>query len=318
MSGSDRPQFNEVKTANGCHLTDEELNQYLDGDLGPSDMNRATAHLVTCESCRTRLTDLRVVARIVSQLPFVPAPRSFQLGHEHLRSRRSLIDRVGAALMPALPTLRAATVAIALMLGGLTAFRVVDDQPQTGPVAEQTVRESTSAASTNQIAPALTIQISTATATMTTVSIAQKAPPSDESAAGAAAPAEQADDTQADEAAGSSLATTDDQAANSGADTSAADAARTGEEADATDANSVMVAMEMASPAPTASPSPSPSPAQTATASVVATPTVAITQQQEDANSWIGDAQWVLGVLLLGAVALTAALTVARRKLPDR
>jgi hypothetical protein len=219
--------------------------------------------------------------------------------------------------MPALPALRAATVAIALTLGGLTAFRVLDDPPQTGPVAEQSVRESTSAIATNVVLPTFTISVPTSTATVTSPSIAQKAPPSDESAAGAAAPAEETTaNAQADESAASSLSATEDQETNPASDTSGADSARSGDDAAATDANSVMVAMEAATPEPTASPSPSPSPAPTETVTPAPTPSVAVTRRRVDDDSWIGNAQWVLGALLFCAAAVTAGLTIARRKTP--
>ena len=78
----------------------------------------------SCDQCRATLADLRAVSHLLSNLPHAEPPRSFHLGPEYARERKSWLDQLGGWLMPALPAMRAATIAVALTLGGLTAYRV--------------------------------------------------------------------------------------------------------------------------------------------------------------------------------------------------
>lgn len=43
------------------HLSEPELNEYLDGELTPADGRRAEAHLESCADCREKLEDLKMV-----------------------------------------------------------------------------------------------------------------------------------------------------------------------------------------------------------------------------------------------------------------
>ena len=60
-------------------LRDEELSAYVDGQLDAAARARVDAHLETCAACRDELAELRGLRQALSELPRVPAPRSFAL-----------------------------------------------------------------------------------------------------------------------------------------------------------------------------------------------------------------------------------------------
>src|SRR5689334_20444901 len=51
------------------HLTDEQLNEYLDNES--SDHAMIEAHLETCDECATRLSDLQTLFTVLDSLPAV-------------------------------------------------------------------------------------------------------------------------------------------------------------------------------------------------------------------------------------------------------
>ncbi len=104
MGASDRPRDDR-------HLSEDELNRYLDGDLDSAERARADAHLSHCVDCRSSLADVQMLASLLRDLPQVDVPRSFQLGPEFARPA-SLWDRLAALLLPMLPAMRATTVAL--------------------------------------------------------------------------------------------------------------------------------------------------------------------------------------------------------------
>lgn len=57
------------------HLTETQLNEYLDGELAGDEQNAAEAHLVACPDCRAALGELRALAAAVESLPEAPLPR---------------------------------------------------------------------------------------------------------------------------------------------------------------------------------------------------------------------------------------------------
>ena len=54
------------------HLTDEQLNEYLDGQLSPAGMTEATRHLATCDACQAHLAALQTLFTTLSALPDLP------------------------------------------------------------------------------------------------------------------------------------------------------------------------------------------------------------------------------------------------------
>lgn len=57
------------------HLTDEILNEYLDGELNAAQRIEADAHLADCTECAARLANLRVLFNEIASLPDLELPR---------------------------------------------------------------------------------------------------------------------------------------------------------------------------------------------------------------------------------------------------
>lgn len=123
----------------GAHLGADVLSELVDGTLPREVAAAAQAHLRTCASCTEALEGFRAISLLLSGLPEPRLQRSFQLSPEMAFGRGSLIDRLGAWLMPALPALRAATVAIALLLVASIAGDLLTEPSSTGPVMEESV-----------------------------------------------------------------------------------------------------------------------------------------------------------------------------------
>lgn len=95
------------KMSESEHLSDETLNEYLDGVLSPQAMARADSHLSGCETCTRRLGRSAELFATLEGLPEVPLLRNLAPGIvETLRSRaaagqrqsRKLTWRLGLAL----------------------------------------------------------------------------------------------------------------------------------------------------------------------------------------------------------------------------
>ena len=142
------------------HLSEDELDRYLDGDLDSAERHRADAHLRTVSDCRSWLrrcsdaqsrccaTCRRSMCRARSNSVRI-SPAGLPMGS------------VGSLLLPMLPAIEATTVTLLLMLGGITAYRVADDQAvirsglgADGPCCDDHVIAATRFAATN--APAIT------------------------------------------------------------------------------------------------------------------------------------------------------------------
>jgi anti-sigma factor RsiW len=73
------------------HLSDETLNEYLDGALSPQAMARADMHLSSCETCARRLSRTSALFATLEGLPEVPLQRNLAPQVvATLRSRSSL------------------------------------------------------------------------------------------------------------------------------------------------------------------------------------------------------------------------------------
>ncbi len=57
----------------------EELGAFVDGELDDIESRRVERHVESCAPCSEAVAELRAVSRAVSELPDVPAPRSFAL-----------------------------------------------------------------------------------------------------------------------------------------------------------------------------------------------------------------------------------------------
>jgi hypothetical protein len=331
---------------NGEHLSEELLNRYLDGDLAHEERQAADLHLAVCDGCSTRLAELMTIATLLRELPEIRAPRSFQLDPSHARKPMTLWQRFGAALLPALPAMRAGTIALALAFASVTAYRVVDDPAETGTFKEDSALQSEPMTSTS-IAPTFTI--AAAGRGVETVEVATETANQDEAAdSGLASEPPAAEDQpfiEEDES-GSSADSELEQPGDGG------DAAPAGESADDASEETMTMfeapdesdgesdsaepeasdstSLEMVQMAPEASPSAEATPTVTALPTESATATATATtvvptplptevpapaaQEGSDDSSWLGRAQLVLGVMLALLGGLVVGVQRLRRK----
>lgn len=120
----------------GVHASDEQLNALIEAQLDDAEREAVELHVAGCDTCQTHLAELRGMLAMLRALP-EPAPnRSFHLGPEHVKSGASPWSRLAALLLPALPALRTATVAVALLLAAVSIRNVVQDPADRGPVSE--------------------------------------------------------------------------------------------------------------------------------------------------------------------------------------
>jgi putative zinc finger protein len=313
MGASDRPRDDR-------HLSGDELNRYLDGDLDSTERAMADAHLSQCADCRDTLAETRMLSSLLRDLPQVEVPRSFQLGPEYARPA-SLWDRLAALLLPMMPAMRATTVALVLVLGGITAYRIAEDQPSSGPVPELAAPTSGTTVG-GQFAATNT----PATTKTPVQNAAQKAPPptesvsrnsgnnaaADESGAGEEAPAQSEPSDASNSAESQSSGSTEPQLPGQA---QPAPTEATGESAASSASDTtIMVAAEPASPTvsatATASPTPLPTSSPTATPSPTVTPaptpTIAPSSTGTSDRAWLGWAQAILaaGILILGGLMI--------------
>lgn len=126
------------------HLTDAELNDLLDGTLATSELDRAQRHLASCADCEERYRTLQATVHALQSAPSLLPRRSFQLSPEQAKlapKKPTLLDRFSEWIVPGVPAIRAATLAIALLLLSVTAIDVITHrssvQESAGPVAMQ-------------------------------------------------------------------------------------------------------------------------------------------------------------------------------------
>ena len=113
------------------HLDVDALNAYLDHQLSPQEMVAARAHLATCPACGRELAELRATVALLRELPQYLPRRTFQLGPEHARRRSGRGSALGGwfeRLVPAVPALRIATVAVAVLLVAVIAGDLVSNR----------------------------------------------------------------------------------------------------------------------------------------------------------------------------------------------
>ncbi len=123
------------------HLTDAELNELVDGTLAATDTERAQQHLATCPDCDERYRTLLATVSALKSAPSIMPRRSFQLTPEQAKippKEPSWLDRFSEWIVPGVPAIRAATLAVALLLLSVTAIDVITNRSGTsenaGPV----------------------------------------------------------------------------------------------------------------------------------------------------------------------------------------
>ncbi len=113
------------------HLTDAELNELVDGTLAGRELNRAQAHLDSCQDCDARYRALLATVTALKQAPSLMPRRSFQLTPEQAKRPDpvpSRIDRFADWIVPGIPVIKLATIAVALLFISVTAFDVLTNQ----------------------------------------------------------------------------------------------------------------------------------------------------------------------------------------------
>src|SRR5262245_45639158 len=110
------------------HLTPEQITAFLDGDLTAAERAGLDDHLRTCSTCRRELADVHSTVLLLRGLPEYRPRRSFQLNPDRTAMRRPRWERLGLKLLPALPALRAATVAVAILLVAVSAGEAIRDR----------------------------------------------------------------------------------------------------------------------------------------------------------------------------------------------
>jgi hypothetical protein len=130
------------------HLTPEQLTAYLDGGLPAGERTRLDDHLRECLDCRHELIDLRSTVVLLRGLPEYRPRRSFQLTPEQVDATRPWWERFGLRLLPALPALRAATVAAAILLVAVSAGEVIRDRSENSTPNQPAVSGTTAVATT--------------------------------------------------------------------------------------------------------------------------------------------------------------------------
>jgi anti-sigma factor ChrR (cupin superfamily) len=113
----------------------ERLSDYLDGELSPGEGAAVAAHLAECAACRATLEDLRQVAAQAGRLGDQPPARDLwpAVRAEILAEREVSLPAVRQRLN--VPTLLAAGVALAVIVGSLARLLQLSSQVQPAPVA---------------------------------------------------------------------------------------------------------------------------------------------------------------------------------------
>jgi hypothetical protein len=135
------------------HLTDAELNELVDGTLAPPEFERAQVHLASCDECAERYQTLQSTVSALKAAPGLAPRRSFQLTPEQAKIPQkppSWLDRFSEWLVPGVPVIRAATLAVALLLLSVTAIDYATHRNNTsenaGPVVMRTTGDTDSEA----------------------------------------------------------------------------------------------------------------------------------------------------------------------------
>lgn len=102
------------------HLSDDELQAYLDGAMPQVAVARVDAHLVACASCRSRLSAFQRLFSAVDAVPEIEAPRDFAGPVLAAISRRPPLSWAFRWALAAQVALGGVAVAIALGMAGVS------------------------------------------------------------------------------------------------------------------------------------------------------------------------------------------------------
>jgi len=100
------------------HLTEEQLNDYVDGRLGSTDRRMAEGHLPDCADCSDAVAEIRSLLELAAELPELRPSRELLPGiHNRIGARRAARTRwIGLAASIVLLT----TVGAGLLMQGRT------------------------------------------------------------------------------------------------------------------------------------------------------------------------------------------------------
>src|SRR5687768_13806345 len=98
------------------HLTEQQLNDYLDGLLSNAEQTRLDAHLAVCAECRTELTAMRRVLVDLHALPAGVKPERDLLPGIHAAIGAQKVARLDDWRTRSLWSLRVPLAAAAILL----------------------------------------------------------------------------------------------------------------------------------------------------------------------------------------------------------
>lgn len=280
------------------HLDLTTLSAYVDRKLGDVDHRAVEVHLATCAACRQEAEEIGATVDLLRGLPRYQPRRSFRLAPAIARRERGSVVWLGRYLS-ALPALRVATAAVALLfLGTIVADVLTTSNAPSGPdFAAEDVETTTGAGEDAAVA------VPTATSAPTSAQDEDITPASDETdVMEAVGDAEQ--ETAQDE----------DTAAGAGAN----------DETFSESADSEPALREAPAPAPSP-PTATVVPTETAVPTPVATPTQTPTPTpvpERSPSTFSDDFPWLLVEIVLGVMLILLAfaffmLRRLRRRLGD-
>lgn len=126
----------------------ELLDGYVDGELAVGDARSLETHLEACRECRAGVAQTRATKVLLSELPQVPAPRSFRLTPAMVSAPAR-----PAPAKPATATLRAAQFATGLAVVALVAVAMVDLGRSSGGGSSNSAASTSREAAVDQAAP---------------------------------------------------------------------------------------------------------------------------------------------------------------------
>jgi hypothetical protein len=144
-----RKRRRQIRPPSEGHLTEDDLNRYLDEHFPVDEQPGLASHLSRCPECRERLEQLRATVRLLRNAPQMTPRISFRIAPQDA-SPQSKWDRLLSRLVPGTPALRVATVGVFVLLLTVTATDRLSDDGAEPPRANRPVIQSTSISSTGQ------------------------------------------------------------------------------------------------------------------------------------------------------------------------
>jgi hypothetical protein len=268
----------------GPHLSDETLSDLASGRLREAARDAALCHLAACPECAAVARDDAVIKSLLRDLPAPRPRRSFQLSEEQAREnvRRWRFPSFASSL----PALRAATLAVALLLLAVSG-------------ADWLTRPSGNGSSTEHFAAMVAPTPSAALETSSSIGGAAESAPTQ-------APMTKSANVESNPAPNEAA---DNEAALPG---SASDSSAAGMAGAAAPASAAKIAPNEATPIATATPTATATPSPTATATASPTPAPTATPAAVPAStSTPSRTGWRIAELGLGLLLLWLIVTYA-------